>query len=116
MYSFEITENSVILPNNKTGIIIKDIDFNKPDDITYLTEKHPGLNIQNIKWTTSVLYSWDTTTKKEYNVLIYKLTDNAVLMKPLQKYLCSCFEHIFGFDFECKDFSSDKIIYLYTRS
>ena len=37
-------------------------------------------------------------------------------MKPIQKYLCSCFEHIFGFDFECSDFSTDKIIYLYTRS
>ena len=116
MYSLEITENSITLPNNKTGIIIKDVDFKQSDDITYLTEEHPDLNIQNIKWTTSILYSWDTTTKKIYNVLIYKLTDNAVLMKPVQKYLCSCFEHIFGFDFECNDFSSDKIIYLYTRS
>jgi len=116
MYSLEITENSITLPNNKTGIIIKDVDFKQSDDITYLTEEHPDLNIQNIKWTSSILYSWDTTTKKEYNVLIYKLTDNAVLMKPLQKYLCSCFEHIFGFDFECSNFSSDKIIYLYIRS
>ena len=116
MYSLEITENSITLPNNKTGIIIKDVDFKQSDDITYLTEEHPDLNIQNIKWTTSILYSWDITTKKIYNVLIYKLTDNAVLMKPVQKYLCSCFEHIFGFDFECNDFSSDKIIYLYTRS
>ena len=116
MYSFEITQNSITLPNNKTGIIIKDIDFQQSDDITYLTEKHPNLNIQNIKWTTSILYSWDISIKKNYNVLIYKLTDNAVLMKPAQKYLCSCFEHIFGFDFECSDFSTDKIIYLYTRS
>ena len=116
MTSFEITKNSVILPKNKTGIIIKDIDFNKQNDITYLTEKHPDLNIQNIKWTTSILYIWDITTKKNYNVEIYKLTDNTVLMKPAQKYLCSCFEHIFGFDFECSDFSIDKIIYLYTRS
>jgi len=116
MYSFEITENSITLPNNKTCIIIKDIDFQQSDDITYLTEKHPDLNIQNIKWTPSILYSWDITTKKEYNVLIYKLTDKVVLMKPVQKYLCSHFEYIFGFDFECKDFSSDKIIYLYTRS
>ena len=53
--------------------------------------------------------------KKNYNVEIYKLTDNTVLMKPVQKYLCSCFEHIFGFDFECSDFSTDKIIYLYKR-
>ena len=29
MTSFEITENFVILPKNKTGIIIKDIDLNK---------------------------------------------------------------------------------------
>ena len=116
MYSLEITENSITLPNNKTGIIIKDVDFKQSDDITYLTEEHPDLNIQNIKWTSSILYSWDTTTKKNYNVLIYKLTDNAVLMKPVQKYLCSCFEHIFGFDFECSNFSSDKIIYLYIRS
>ena len=116
MYSFEITENSVILPKNKKGIIIKDIDFNKQNDITYLTEKHQNFNIQNIKWMTGILYSWDISTKKNYNVLIYKLTDNAVLMKPMQKYLCSSFEHIFGFDFECSDFSTDKIIYLYTHS
>tara|TARA_B110000114_G_C15082215_1_gene394605 strand:- start:1366 stop:1716 length:351 start_codon:yes stop_codon:yes gene_type:complete len=116
MYSLEITENSITLPNNKTGIIIRDIDFQQSDDITYLTEKQPDLNIQNIKWTTSILYSWDITTKKNYNVVIYKLTDNAVLMKPTQKYLCAHFEHIFGFDFECKDFSSEKTIYLYTRS
>ena len=115
MYSLEITENSVILPNNKTGIIIKDIDFQKSDDITYLTEKHPDLNIQNIKWTPGILYSWDITTKKKYNVQIYKLTDTVVLMKPNQKYLCSHFEHIFGFDFECKDYDSEKIIYLYKR-
>lgn len=114
MYSFQITENSVILP--KTGIIIKDIDFQQSDDINYLIEKHHDLNIQNIKWTPNILYSWDITTKKNYNVLIYKLTDNAVLMKPVQKYLCSHFENIFDFDFECKNFSSDKIIYLYTRS
>ena len=50
MTFFEITENSVILPKNKIGIIIKDIDLNKQNDITYLTEKHPDLNIQNIKW------------------------------------------------------------------
>ena len=113
MYSFEITENSVILPKNKTGIIIKDIDFNKQNDITYLTEKHPDLNIQNIRWIPSILYSWDITEKKIYNVEIYKLNDKAVLVKPVEKYLCSCFEHIFGFDFECSDFSTDKIIYLY---
>ena len=116
MNSFEITENSVILPKNKTGIIIKDIEFNKPNDIIYLTEKHPDLNIQNIKWTHSILYSRDITEKKIYNVEIYKLNDKAVLMKPVEKYLCSGFEHIFGFDFECVDFSTDKIIYLFNKS
>ena len=65
MYSFEITENSVILPKNKTGIIIKDIDFNKQNDITYLTEKHPDLNIQNIKWTTGILYILGYNYKKK---------------------------------------------------
>ena len=85
MYSFEITENSVILPKNKIGIIIKDIDFNKQNDITYLTEKHPDLNIQNIKWISGILYFWDITRKKNYNVEIYKLNDNVVLMKPSSK-------------------------------
>ena len=116
MYSFEITENSITLPNNKIGIIIKDIDFQQSDDITYLTEKYPELNIQHIKWTQSILYSWDITTKKNYNVLIYKLTNKSVLMKPVQKYLCSHFEHIFDFDFECSNYDADKVIYLYTHS
>ncbi len=116
MYSFEISTNYINIPNKKIGIIIKDINFEDINDIDYLVQKHSNFNINNIKWTSGILYSWDITLKKAYNVLMYKLTDNSVLIKPTQKYLCSNFEHIFGFDFECSDFSTDKIIYLYTRS
>ena len=115
MSTLEITNSSIYIPHNKTGLYIRDIDLEQLNDITYLTEKQPDFNKNNIIWSEGQLYAWDITYKKTFNVFIYKLTESTALLKPKEKYCCSCFENIFGFDFECSNFDPNKIIYLYTR-
>ena len=52
----------------------------------------------------------DMRKRKKYNVMIYDLKDNTYLLKPIKKYKCLVFEELFGFDYECADFDSEKII------
>ena len=94
--TFKIYDNIVHLPYNNSGIIIKDVPY-----------------IINNKWNKGILYTNDLDVKKKYNVMIYKISDKSVLLKPLQQYNCRIFEHIFGFGYNCSGFSLEKIINIF---
>lgn len=68
-----------------------------------------------INWKPAKLISKDISSTKEFKIYMYKLSDNSVIVKPLEKYKCSIFEHIFGFGFECENYDSNKIIYIFIK-
>tara|TARA_B100000482_G_C12426999_1_gene227499 strand:+ start:156 stop:431 length:276 start_codon:yes stop_codon:yes gene_type:complete len=77
--------------------------FNVSDIISQEEKKHSNF----IKGTINLP---DMQKRKKYNVMIYNLKDNTYLLKPIKKYKCLVFEELFGFDYECADFDSEKII------
>ena len=140
-----INNNSISLQLTKTGVYIMDIDLKSPKNINTLlsNNKHINFTIKNntsneisflnqhlqinkldtilqnnsiiINWTFGKLFAKDISNTKTYEVYMYKLSDTTAIVKPAHKYLCSNFEHIFGFGFKCENYTNNKIIYIFTK-
>ena len=98
--SLIIYNNAVYLPPYNLGVIIKNIDNNTVDN--------------NTVWVKGDLHAYDLTKKKTYKVLIHRINNKSVLLKPIKPYYCYVFEHMFDFGYKCDEFSKNRIINIYT--
>lgn len=99
--SLIIYNNAVYLPPYNLGVIIKNVDNNTVDENTF--------------WVKGDLHAYDLTKKKTYKVLIHRIDNKSVLLKPLKPYYCYVFEHIFDFGYKCDEFSKNRIINIYAN-
>tara|TARA_B000000475_G_scaffold149897_1_gene120725 strand:+ start:107 stop:388 length:282 start_codon:yes stop_codon:yes gene_type:complete len=60
----------------------------------------------------SILNMPDMNKRKRYDVMICKLDEGTVLLKPIKKYNCMVFEELFGFGYNCDGFDVEKVIKL----
>ena len=99
---------------NKISKEISYLKYNNAYDLDLLKNILENNSII-INWTCANLTCKDISSTKTYNIYMYKLSDNSVIVKPAEKYKCSVFEHIFGFEFECQNYDPDKIIYIFIK-
>lgn len=99
--SFEVHENDVYLPPHNLGIIISDFD--------------KSISCSDLTWNNGLLHAYDLNKKKTYEVMIHKINDYNVLLKPIKEYYCYVFEHLFDFGVYCDGFSTEKIINIYSK-
>ena len=128
IYIIDIDLNS---SNNINTILSKNKDFNFTiknkisKEISYLkyNNAYDLDSLKNILENNSIIINWipakliskDISSTKTYNIYMYKLSDNSVIVKPAEKYKCSVFEHIFGFEFKCENYDPNKIIYIFIK-
>ena len=114
---------NTILSNNKHfNFTVKNKISNEISYINYNTIYNLD-TLKNILENNSIIINWmpaklisnDITSTKIYNIYIYKLSDNSAIVKPVKKYNCSLFEHIFGFEFESRNYDQNKIIYIFIK-
>ena len=90
----EIYKCFVIDPDK--GVTIKDIN-----DITLLNDGW---------WKIGYIKLLDIYNWKSYKIRYYNSNEGDLYMRPVELYNCNKFEDIFGFGYQCEEFSTDKII------
>ena len=80
------------------GVRIKDIY--PPESDTLIIEK---------EWLPGTINKTDISSSKTYEIL-YTYENELLYVKPAKKYLCRVFEEIFGFGYNCENYSPDKVI------
>ena len=85
---------------------MKEIIINKTINITDINNNNKFLLDT---WYLGILKYKDINNWKEYKIL-YLYKDNELYLRPFTKYKCTYFEKIFGFDYDCNNYSSSKII------
>lgn len=113
--SLIIYNNAVYLPPYNLGVIIKNIDNNTVDKNTVDKNTVDNNTVDNnTVWVKGDLHAYDLTKKKTYKVLIHRINNKSVLLKPIKPYYCYVFEHMFDFGYKCDEFSKNRIINIYT--
>ena len=94
------------------------------EDVIYLSPRNLGIVIKNIDnntiykntiWTKGNLHAYDLDKKNIYEVMIHRISNTSVLVKPVKPYYCYVFEDMFDFGYDCDEFSENKIINIYTN-
>ena len=114
--------NKILFYNKDFNFTIKNKISKEISYINYKTVYSIDV-LKNILENNSIIINWiqdklickDISSTKEFNIYMYKLSDNSVIVKPAKKYKCSIFEHIFGFGFECENYDPNKIIYIFIK-
>ena len=64
----------------------------------------------NKKFVNGIIDMPDMNNRKRFEIMMFKLDEYTLLLKPKKKYKCMVFEELFGFGYECSGFDINKII------